>query len=208
MALSQESRSIIELPTPIERADRLPAGRLPLLAFVADRQTKTDVEESLAPLALADSPVMRGGIVKAIQFLANERSPETLIVDISGVEMAAARIQELAEVCEPGVTVIAIGDHNDVALYRDLVHAGVHDYLVKPISPQALAEALELRPGQAGAPISHRLAKLVALVGARAASARRRSPPTLPGILPTVRTVGSRCSTSICNAGIARWRSM
>ena len=50
---------------------------------------------------------------------------------------------------------------------RDLVHAGVHDYLVKPISPQALAEALELRPGQAGAPISQRLAKLVALVGAR-----------------------------------------
>src|SRR5690242_8471177 len=93
MALSQESRSIIELPTPIERADRLPAGRVPLLAFVADRQTKTDVEESLAPLALADSPVMRGGIVKAIQFLASERSPETLIVDISGVEMPAARIQ-------------------------------------------------------------------------------------------------------------------
>ena len=75
----------------------------------------------------------------AIQFLAAERSPETLIVDISGVEMPAARMQELAEVCEPGVTVIAIGDHNDVAVYRDLVHAGVHDYLVKPISPQALA---------------------------------------------------------------------
>jgi pilus assembly protein CpaE len=90
-----------------------------------------------------------------------------LIVDISGVELPAARIQELAEVCEPGVTVIAIGDHNDVALYRDLIQAGVHDYIVKPVAPQALAEALELRPGQAGAPISHRLAKLVAFVGAR-----------------------------------------
>lgn len=167
MAVSQESRSIIELPTPIERSDRLPAGRVPLLAFVTDRQTKTDIEESLAPLALADAPVMRGGITKAIQFLAAERSPETLIVDISGVELPAARIQELAEVCEPGVTVIAIGDHNDVALYRDLIQAGVHDYIVKPVAPQALAEALELRPGQAGAPISHRLAKLVAFVGAR-----------------------------------------
>jgi pilus assembly protein CpaE len=167
MAVSQESRSIIELPTPIERGDRLPVGRVPLLAFVTDRQTKTDIEESLAPLALADAPVMRGGITKAIQFLAAERSPETLIVDISGVELPAARIQELAEVCEPGVTVIAIGDHNDVALYRDLIHAGVHDYIVKPVAPQALAEALELRPGQAGAPIRHRLAKLVAFVGAR-----------------------------------------
>jgi pilus assembly protein CpaE len=47
------------------------------------------------------------------------------------------------------------------------MHAGVHDYIVKPVAPQALAEALDLRPGQAGAPISHRLAKLVALVGAR-----------------------------------------
>src|SRR5438270_922489 len=89
MALSQESRSIIELPTPIERSDRLPAGRVPLLAFVADRQTKTDVEESLAPLALADSPVMRGGVgtttvaVNLAWYLANRQNRRVALLDLN-----------------------------------------------------------------------------------------------------------------------------
>ena len=38
---------------------------------------------------------------------------------MSGVDMPASRMHELAELCEPGVTVIAIGDRNDIGLYRD-----------------------------------------------------------------------------------------
>src|SRR5262249_37787716 len=105
---------------------------------------------------------------KAIQFLGTERSPENIIVDISGADMPASRIHDLAQVCEPGVTVIAIGDRNDIGLYRDLVGAGVTEYIVKPATPQLLAKALSRQSGLLeGNPISRKLGKVIACIGAR-----------------------------------------
>jgi pilus assembly protein CpaE len=74
----------------------------------------------------------------------------------------------LPSLCEPGVTVIAIGDKNDIGLYRDLVHAGVSDYIVKPLTAQLLAKALigATASGE-GSPISRKLGKVVAVVGSR-----------------------------------------
>jgi len=64
--------------------------------------------------------------------------------------------------------VIAIGDRNDIGLYRDLVQAGVSEYIVKPVTPQLLAKALSPKPVAAeSSPISRKLGKVVAVVGAR-----------------------------------------
>ena len=82
--------------------------------------------------------------------------------------MPASRMHELAELCEPGVTVIAIGDRNDIGLYRDLVQAGVNEYIVKPVTAQLLAKALLAAPASAGRePIIRKLGKVVAAIGAR-----------------------------------------
>jgi pilus assembly protein CpaE len=82
--------------------------------------------------------------------------------------MPVSRVHDLAQLCEPGVTVIAIGDRNDIGLYRDLVQAGVSEYVVKPITPQLLAKALSPRSTSAdGIPVSRKLGKMVAFVGAR-----------------------------------------
>jgi len=43
---------------------------------------------------------------------------------------------------EPGTVVIAVGQVNDVRLYRDLLASGIHDYLLKPLQPATLREAL------------------------------------------------------------------
>jgi pilus assembly protein CpaE len=100
--------------------------------------------------------------------LGSQRSPETLIVDVSGVHLPISQIHNLAEVCEPGVHVIAIGNRNDVGLYRDLVRAGVSDYIVKPLTAQILAKALNPHSHAAHAGlIQKKLGKVVALVGAR-----------------------------------------
>jgi pilus assembly protein CpaE len=112
--------------------------------------------------------IRRGGLAGAIRYLGAERSPESIIVDISGAEMPASQIHDLAELCEPGVIVIAIGDKNDVALYRDLVRAGVSEYIVKPVTAQLLVKALIRAPASdEGSPISRKLGKVVAVVGAR-----------------------------------------
>ena len=129
-------------PGPIDKPARPPASRARLMAFVADRQSEASLSSCLSHLPFPNTTIKRGGIARAIQHLATERSPETIIVDISGVDMPASRMHELAELCEPGVTVIAIGDRNDIGLYRDLVQAGVSEYIVKPVTAQLLAKAL------------------------------------------------------------------
>jgi pilus assembly protein CpaE len=162
-------RSILEVPAPIERqAVRALAGRAPLLAFVADAETERVMRDNLAELGLGDATIMRGGIAKAIDALGTQRSPDLLIVDISGDDLPVSRIHSLAEVCEPGVTVVAIGDRNEIGLYRDLMHAGVSDYIVKPLTAQLVARVLTAKdhPGEVGT-IHRKTGTLVAVVGAR-----------------------------------------
>ena len=120
MATSQEASNILQIPSPIEKTAALPTGRPPLMAFVADAKTEAVLRECLPQSPETPHVVMRGGIAKAIQHLAGERSPLTLIVDLSGVDLPVARVHDLADVCEPRVTVIALGDHNDVDLLEFL----------------------------------------------------------------------------------------
>jgi pilus assembly protein CpaE len=157
------------MPAPIEKtANRMPAGRVPLLAFVSDAATEKVLHECLTHLSLANDMIVRGGIAKAIENLASARSPNILIVDISGIDLPISQVDALADVCEPGVTVIAIGDRNEIGLYRDLLQSGVTDYIVKPLTSQLIARALNKRVGtrEAGA-IQKKLGTMTALIGAR-----------------------------------------
>ena len=161
-------RTSLQSPAPIEKPVRLPRGRTRLMAFVANGESEASLQACLSQLSFQDATIKSGGISKAIQLLSVERSPENIIVDISGTDMPASRVHDLAQVCEPGVTVVAIGDRNDIGLYRDLVQAGVSDYIVKPATPQLLAKALCPQPIiVAGNTISRKLGKVVAFVGAR-----------------------------------------
>ena len=83
-------------------------------------------------------------------------------------------MHDLADVCEPAVTVVAIGDSNDVALYRDLIQAGVTEYLFKPVTPQLLAKAHQRRSPSA-ARRSARSSASSSPASARAAASGRRS---------------------------------
>jgi pilus assembly protein CpaE len=161
-------KSPLQSPAPIEKTTKPRAARARLMAFVVDGQSEASLKAYLPNLSFPNATITRGGIASAIQHLGAERSPECIIVDISGTDMPASQIHDLAELCEPGVTVIAIGDRNDVGLYRDLVKAGVTEYIVKPVTPQLLAKALSPKPtAPEGSPISRKLGKAVAVVGAR-----------------------------------------
>src|SRR5690242_8630418 len=137
-------RSILEAPAPIERAapSKAPVGRPPFLAFVADGETDRLLHECVTQLSLGQGRIVRGGIAKAIEYLGQHRSPNILIVDITGVDLPVSKINELGDVCEPGVAVVAIGNRNEIGLYRDLMNAGVAEYIVKPVNQQILARAL------------------------------------------------------------------
>lgn len=152
----------------VEKTAKPASSRPALVAFVADAQTEGNLRRCLSDQFSSDFKIMRGGIVKAISYLGVERSPNILIVDVSDVEMPTSCVLQLAKVCEPVVTVIAIGKQNDVGLYRDLMQTGISEYIVKPVTPTLLTRALYPRPATVGGnSISEKLGKMVAIVGAR-----------------------------------------
>src|SRR5712671_7534480 len=162
--MTAEPTLLLASPT-AEPAPKLAAGRLPLMAFV-DAETERVLQE--ASVLLGRCVIMRGGISKAIGYLSEQRSPLLLLVDISGVDLPLPLIHTLADVCEPGTNVVAIGDHNDVGLYRDLVDAGVSNYIVKPLTRELLVRALAPKPNASDVGrASSKLAKIISFVGAR-----------------------------------------
>ncbi len=100
----------------------------------------------LAPLVVergwSQDMIFKGGIAASVRALGAMPCPELLIVDLSECSDPRADVQALADVCEEGTIVLAIGTMNDVGLYRDLLNAGVHDYLVKPLSADLMRAAL------------------------------------------------------------------
>ena len=152
-------------PQPFDVMPTVAAGRLPLMAFV-DAATERVLQES--SVQLGRCVIMRGGIAKAIEYLSEQRSPHLLMVDISGVDLPLSKVQMLADVCEPGTTVVVIGDRDEVALYRDLQGAGVSDYLVKPMTRELVTKALAPKPnsGEITRP-GLKLGKMVSVIGAR-----------------------------------------
>jgi pilus assembly protein CpaE len=137
-------------------------------AFVQDDPTRQVVDQVVGELAIPNASVHKGGIREATRLLGEQRSPRLLVVDISGVELPLSAVNELAEVCEPGVTVIALGDRNDVGLFRDLINNGVSDYLVKPIAPALMQKSLlNVVESATQGRQNDRRGRLVAVTGAR-----------------------------------------
>src|SRR5271166_5598350 len=102
MNARQPSKSRLQSAAPIGNTDQLPAGRARLMAFIADAESKASLQACLSHLSFADATVRRGGIARAIQHLGVERSPESLIVDISGTELPALRVHDLADSLRAG----------------------------------------------------------------------------------------------------------
>jgi pilus assembly protein CpaE len=116
--------------------------RDPFTAFVCDETTAEIVRPIAVEMGWAPEKVNKGGLRNAVQTLSVSASPQILLVDLSESGDPLNDINALAEVCEPGTIVIASGQVNDVRLYRDLLASGLHDYLLKPISPDMLRDSI------------------------------------------------------------------
>lgn len=111
-------------------------------AYIADETTQQTLLPIIGQLGWNTEMVFSGGIASAVRALGAMPCPEFLIVDLSGSTDPRTDMQALADVAEEGTLVLAIGDVNDVTLYRDLIHAGVFDYLVKPLSGELMHQAI------------------------------------------------------------------
>src|SRR5919112_1817584 len=117
-------------------------NRDPFAAFICDETALDVLRPVVIEMGWQPEKCNKGGLRNAVQSLSITSSPNILLVDLSESGDPLNDINALAEVCEPGTVVIAVGQVNDVRLYRDLVASGIHDYLLKPLSAGALRDAL------------------------------------------------------------------
>lgn len=110
--------------------------------FVVDAATVETVRQVATELGWPPERVEQGGLSRAIEMLGVGDAPDFLLIDLSESIDPILDINRLAEVCEPGTIVIAVGETNDVQLYRDLIASGLQDYLVKPITTEMMREAI------------------------------------------------------------------
>lgn len=110
-------------------------------AFATDPDTEDAFREGLSDHP--DPQVWPGDLRTAMAALAlaGEPPPRLIFVDLDGTPYPAGAIHELAAVCERGTVVIALGSDDTARLSREVLMAGVSDYLVKPIDAAAVREA-------------------------------------------------------------------
>ncbi len=149
------------------------SDRPQLVAFIADEVSDSALRGGLGPL-VEDLQIRRGNVTAAIRAMEREATPRVLIVDVSGVADPPEALEALAQVCEPDVRVLVVGEREDVAFYRRLTQGlGVAEYLYKPLTRDHVARLFV--PAIAGAVVdreegSGRGGRIVAVLGARGGS--------------------------------------
>jgi pilus assembly protein CpaE len=130
----------------------MPGNRDAFAAYICDDAALDVLRPVVIELGWQPEKCNKGGLRNAIQSLSVSASPNILLVDLSESGDPLNDINALAEVCEPGTVVIAVGQVNDVRLYRDLLASGIHDYLLKPLSAGQVRDSLNAAQAVFAAP--------------------------------------------------------
>jgi len=87
--------------------------------------------------------IFMGGLPAALDYYHKEGTPALILIEsgMRGNELFA-QLEQLASVCDEGTRLIMIGAANDIKLYRQLLDAGVSDYIVPPFHPLSLIRTI------------------------------------------------------------------
>lgn len=144
-----------------------PIPRISIQAFCESEAVARPIENAGADRRMAKTHmrVNLGGIRAAVEHFSGAPTPNLVILEskLPPLELIG-ELESLSEVCDPGSKVIIIGHYNDVALYRDLMHRGVSEYLVAPVS---IADIMTIIGSLFTAPDSEPLGRSIAFVGAK-----------------------------------------
>lgn len=149
------------------KQDINPGLQTSLMAFVTDEVTHAVLTRTALERAWANAEILAGGVEEAMGTLTGIETPQLLLVDLSGTGDMVGAVERLAAVCDAGTRFIALGDHNDINLYRRLLDLGVQEYLVKPVSPETLRAAVEkpIEQPEDKTPVPSGLGQIITVIG-------------------------------------------
>ena len=141
--------------------------RIAIHVFCERPDTAQAAEQAIADRRMqrATCIIMPDGLAGAVEYYQNQPTPQLVVVESQdSAEVLIGLLDQLAEVCDPGTKVIVIGRANDIALYRQLIKRGVSEYLVPPVRPLPLIQAITTLYSDPSAPF---VGRSIAFVGAK-----------------------------------------
>jgi pilus assembly protein CpaE len=141
--------------------------RIEVSVFCDNQQTGQVLQVAAADrrMARAHVTLQLGGIPAAYQVFQSQPTPNVLVVEThAGRDQLMAELGQLSEVCQANTKVVVIGHVNDVLLYRELVKAGISEYVVAPVSAVGF---IDMIANLYTDPKSSPLGRIVAFVGAK-----------------------------------------
>ena len=134
-----------EVPFGAPVQDR-PVPRISIHAFCESPETGNAIQRAGQDrrLAKAHLTVHMGGMFGAVEYFQDSSTPNVIMVETRERGPAIlADLEKLAHVCDPGTKVIVIGGSNDITLYREMIRAGISEYLVAPLNPLQIIRSEE-----------------------------------------------------------------
>src|SRR5438046_1010336 len=139
--------------------------RVGVIAILQDQPTLERIQAIVRELHLDDELSLEPTLDAALRRMREGESPRVLILDLSDSAAPIAELSAARTVGGEDIKIVALGVVNDVALFRDLLAAGATDYVVKPVSREALAAALEKRSAATAG--TGGLGQVIAFIGSR-----------------------------------------
>lgn len=112
------------------------------LAFVTETKSHPAIQAVVKANGWPESALHRGGIEEAIAFLQTTKSPEFLIVEVESADEATDALDKLADVCAPHTKVVVTSNVDEFRFYSWLKDIGIYEYLLHPITEDALNHIL------------------------------------------------------------------
>lgn len=147
--------------------DVRPLPRISIQAFCETEGVANTLERAGDDRRMARThmKVQTGGIDAAINYYQSAPTPNLVILESREQprELMVA-LNALSSYVDPTTKVVVIGHYNDVGLYRDLIRAGISEYLVAPIS---MADVMSVISAIFVDPEAAPMGRSIAFIGAK-----------------------------------------
>jgi pilus assembly protein CpaE len=155
------------LPNGLEHFPVVLVPRIDVHVYCENQQTgqAMQVAASDRRMSRAHMTVQLGGIAAACQVYQSQPTPNVLVVETHlGRDQLLGELGRLADVCQANTKVVVVGHVNDVLLYRELIKAGISEYIVAPVSAVGF---IDLVASLYSDPKAAPLGRIVSFVGAK-----------------------------------------
>jgi pilus assembly protein CpaE len=137
------------------------------IAFASDSESLSMLRRFALAQGWDGECVHKGDISDAARYLSNHPGPDFLLVEVPDAASAPELLDQLADVCDPAVRVIVTSDVDEYSFFRWLTEIGIHHYLLKPLTENALLDAISASPTKPTDADEEKSGKLYAVMGTR-----------------------------------------